>query len=97
VSPAPNRRDEEVRRMLDGPHPMVPADLVPRAAARGRRTVRRRRVARCVLWALLLAAVVAGLVLAAVFWPDAQDPAGNPGGTWWAPAAQADAHPPHIR
>jgi hypothetical protein len=54
-------------------------------------------VARCVLWALLLAAVVAGLVLAAVFWPDGQDPADNPGGTWWAPAAQADAHPPHIR
>lgn len=83
--------------MLDGPHPMVPVDLVARATVRGRRTVRRRRAARWALWALLLAAVVAGAVLAAVLWPDGQDPADNPGGTWWAPAAQAEAPVPHIR
>ena len=64
--------------MLDGPHPVVPVDLVPRAAARGRRAVRRRRVARYALWALLLAAAVAGLVLAAVFWPDRERPATTP-------------------
>lgn len=83
--------------MLDGPHPMVPPDLVPRATARGRRTAHRRRVARYALWALLLAAAVAGIVLAALLWPAGEDPADNPGGTWWAPATRSEAHVPHIR
>lgn len=76
--------------MLDGPHPMVPADLVPRATARGRRSVRRRRVARRALWVLLLAAVVAGIVLAVLLWPRSSDPAQDSDtGTWWAPAAMS--------
>jgi hypothetical protein len=86
VSALPNRRDDEVRRLLDTPHPAVPVDLVFRAIIRGRRTLRRRRVAHTVLLALLAAAVVAGIVLSVLFWP--QDPATHvpTEGSWWSPA-----------
>jgi hypothetical protein len=83
---APNRRDDEVRQLLDTPHPAVPAGLVAQAATRGRRTVRRRRFVRHVLWVLLAAAVLAGTVLAVLTWPDHHDPADGTGdGTWWSP------------
>ncbi|UWE12550.1 hypothetical protein [Actinacidiphila bryophytorum] len=96
---APNRRDDEVRQLLDTPHPVVPAGLVASAAARGRRTVRRRRLARQVLWVLLVAAVVAGIVLAVVTWPDRQDPAGGDtgDGTWWSPVGMAPISAPFLR
>jgi hypothetical protein len=95
---APNRRDDEVRQLLDTPHPAVPADLVARATVRGRRTVRRRRVRRQVLWVLLVAAVVAGIVLAVLAWPEHHDPAGDTGdGTWWSPVSLGRLPAPLLR
>jgi hypothetical protein len=87
VTRLPNRRDDEVRRLLDTPHPVVPADLPARAVLRGRRIVHRRRVVHAALWALLVAAVVTGIVLAVLLWPDA-DAGSVPGdGSWWSPGA----------
>ncbi|MFF4156451.1 hypothetical protein [Streptomyces sp. NPDC001678] len=60
-----DRREAEVRRLLDGPRPAVPTELVARAAARGARIVRRRRVVRAVGWVLLLLTLVAFGVWAA--------------------------------
>lgn len=51
------RREDEVRRMLEGPHPQVPADLAASAAERGARLLRRRRALRR-LWVLTLVAAV---------------------------------------
>ncbi len=78
----PNRRDAEVRRLLDTRHPMVPLDLTARAMARGRRIVRRRRAVHAVLWTLLFAAAVTGIVLAVLAWPDRPAPAPHDG-PWW--------------
>lgn len=75
-----DRREAEVRRLLDGPRPAVPAEVVARAAARGARLVRRRRVARRVGWVLLLLAVVAFGVWAAMAEP-------------WHPPASGTAPP----
>ncbi|MFE6663292.1 hypothetical protein ACFVFH_06955 [Streptomyces sp. NPDC057697] len=52
-------REDEVRRMLDGPHPQVPADLVRRAAERGGRALRRRLFARRLMLLVACVAVVA--------------------------------------
>ncbi|MCM2421285.1 hypothetical protein C8250_026735 [Streptomyces sp. So13.3] len=68
----PDRKEEEVRRVLDTPHPYVPADLAERAAERGRRILRRRRVVHQLLWLLLVAAIVTGVVFAVLEWPDPQ-------------------------
>ncbi|MFF9506327.1 hypothetical protein ACF1BU_02825 [Streptomyces sp. NPDC014724] len=57
-------REDEVRRMLDGPHPQVPADLARRAAERGGRVLRRRRLARRLALLIAFAAVVAFTVWA---------------------------------
>jgi len=86
VSPLPNRRDDEVRRLLDTPHPVVPIDLTSRAAVRGRGILRRRRAFHTALWALLLAAAIAGIVLAVLFWPDHPSPTTPGDNTWWPPA-----------
>lgn len=94
---APNRRDDEVRQLLDTPHPVVPAGLVAGATARGRRTLRRRRLVRHVLWVLLAAAVVAGIVLAVLTWPEDHDPAGPAGdGTWWSPVGMGRISAPFV-
>jgi hypothetical protein len=86
VNALPNRRDDEVRRLLDTPHPAVPIDLVFRAIIRGRRTLRRRRITHAVLLVLLGAAVLTGIVLSVLFWP--HDPATHvpTEGSWWSPA-----------
>lgn len=84
MSRLPNRRDDEVRRLLDTPHPVVPLDLTARAAARGRRIVRRRRIVRLTLWVLLFAALVAGLVVAVLAWPDHAATTTPPDGSWWS-------------
>ncbi|MET9535842.1 hypothetical protein ABZY02_35710 [Streptomyces sp. NPDC006649] len=58
----PDRKEEMVRRMLEGPHPPVPAGLALRAAERGTRIRRRRTAGRRVAW-LLLAAALTGFVV----------------------------------
>ncbi|MBM9619696.1 hypothetical protein [Streptomyces zhihengii] len=53
------RKESEVRRMMQTPAPGVPADLGVRAAARGGRLLRRHRALRRTGWALLVAALLA--------------------------------------
>jgi hypothetical protein len=51
-----------------------------------------------VLWVLLVAAVVAGIVLAVLTWPEHQDPAGDTGdGTWWSPVSLGRLPAPLLR
>ncbi|MFF8842630.1 hypothetical protein ACF08N_07820 [Streptomyces sp. NPDC015127] len=64
-----DRKESEVRRMMEGPQPAVPADLGVRAAARGGRLLRRRRVLRRVAWLVLVAAALAFAVWATVYQP----------------------------
>ncbi len=63
----PDRKETEIRRMLDASHAPAPADLAERAMVRGRRLLHRRRVRNTVLWLLLIGAVVAAAVVAAVY------------------------------
>ncbi|WP_406454129.1 hypothetical protein OG782_23865 [Streptomyces sp. NBC_00876] len=63
------RKVDEVRRMLEGPHPQVPAELAARAAERGGRLLRRRRILRRVWLLTAAAAVVAFTVWAVVVQP----------------------------
>ncbi|MEU5218767.1 hypothetical protein AB0G79_21570 [Streptomyces sp. NPDC020807] len=62
-------KEAAVRRLLDTPHPPVPADLSVRALARGARLARRDRAVRRVLWALFVLAAVAFVVWASVARP----------------------------
>nr|WP_138901783.1 hypothetical protein [Streptomyces albidochromogenes] len=55
--------------MLETPHPPVPADLGTRAAERGARLLRRRVLARRLLWLLLALVAVAFAVWAALEQP----------------------------
>lgn len=64
-----DRKEDEVRRMLDLRHPPLPPGLAARAAARGGRALRRRRAVRAVGWALLAAGTVAFCVWAALVEP----------------------------
>ncbi|GGN41271.1 hypothetical protein GCM10012285_20310 [Streptomyces kronopolitis] len=59
----PDRKQDEVRRMLAGPYPRVPPDLAARAAERGRRLLARRTLLRRLGWLLALCALVALFVL----------------------------------
>ena len=90
MSSLPNRRDDEVRRLLDTPHPAVPIDLAYRAILRGRRMLRRRRILHTVALTLLAAAVLAGIVLAAVFWPHGSTDPVPIDGSWWSPMGPGD-------
>ncbi|WP_328670098.1 hypothetical protein OG905_15675 [Streptomyces sp. NBC_00322] len=74
------RKETEVRRMLETPHPQVPADLAARAAEHGTRLLRRHRALRRALWLLLVAAAIAFALWAMVAQP-------------WA-AAPSDTTPP---
>ncbi|MFJ9884877.1 hypothetical protein ACIQRW_03340 [Streptomyces sp. NPDC091287] len=68
-------REEQVRRMLDGPHPALPPGLAARAVLRGGRRLRlRRAVRRTGLW-LLAVAFAAFLVWAGVEQPWETEPA----------------------
>ncbi|MEU6120067.1 hypothetical protein ABZ840_36690 [Streptomyces sp. NPDC047117] len=60
----PDRKEAEVRRMLDGPHPLVPPGLGLRAAVRGRRLLLWRRRLGLAGWLLLFLAAVAFTVWA---------------------------------
>ncbi len=62
-------KEAAVRRMLDTPHPPVPADLAVRAAASGARRARLERVARRLLWGLFVVAAVAFAVWASAARP----------------------------
>ncbi|MFB7214384.1 hypothetical protein [Streptomyces sp. NPDC056255] len=62
-------REDEVRRMLDGPHPQVPADLARRASQRGGRMLRRRLFVRRLMLVLACVAVVAFTVWAMAVHP----------------------------
>ncbi|MEV8536674.1 hypothetical protein [Streptomyces sp. NPDC051211] len=80
MSAAPDRKELDVRRMLDGPHPAVPPDLASSAATRGARLLRRRRVWRRLGWWLLVTAAVAFTVWAVLTEP-------------WVPPSQQIAPP----
>ncbi|MCX4691353.1 hypothetical protein [Streptomyces sp. NBC_01408] len=62
-------KEAQIRRLLDGPQPVVPADLAAGAAARGDRLLRRRRALRRLGWAVLFAAAVAFAVWASLTQP----------------------------
>jgi ferric-dicitrate binding protein FerR (iron transport regulator) len=61
-----DRKEQRVRELLAGPHPTVPPQLAERAAARGRRQLRRRLVLKVAVWVLLLATLVGLAVWAGV-------------------------------
>lgn len=63
------RKEDEVRRMLESPRPQVPAELAARAAERGGRLLRRRRVLRRLGLFALIAVVTAFTVWAVVAQP----------------------------
>lgn len=65
----PDRRETEVRRMLDARHAPVPADLATRATARGSRLLRRRHGVHVTLWALAVVVAVLFAVWAATAQP----------------------------
>lgn len=58
----PDRKENEVRRMLEGAHAAVPVDLAARATERGVRLLRRRHGVHAALWTL---AVIAAVLFAA--------------------------------
>jgi ferric-dicitrate binding protein FerR (iron transport regulator) len=58
----PDRKENEVRHMLEGPHAPLPADLAARATERGMRLLRRRHGITAVLWTV---AVIAAVLFAA--------------------------------
>ncbi|MDQ0941134.1 hypothetical protein [Streptomyces sp. V1I1] len=64
-----DRKEDEVRRMLETRHPAVPADLAARAAEHGTRLLRRHRAVRRAAWLLLMAAAIAFAVWAATTEP----------------------------
>ncbi|MEU3789509.1 hypothetical protein AB0F07_06860 [Streptomyces fructofermentans] len=69
-----NRREAEVRRLLEEPQPPVPPDLYAEAVRRGGRMLRRRRAARRLMWFLVVAALVAFAVWASVAQPWVEPP-----------------------
>ncbi|MFJ4902495.1 MULTISPECIES: hypothetical protein [unclassified Streptomyces] len=78
------RKEDEVRRMLEGPHPPVPADLAERAAELGGRVLRRRRALRLLGLLVLIAAVAVFAVWAVTVQPWQAPPAETtpPLGDW---------------
>ncbi|MEU6401560.1 hypothetical protein [Streptomyces sp. NPDC046985] len=76
-------REAAVRRVLDQTPPQVPPELHAAAVRRGDRVLRRRRLARRVLWLLVCAAAVAFTVWALTARPwAAPPPATPPVGDW---------------
>ncbi|MBT2480393.1 hypothetical protein [Streptomyces sp. ISL-94] len=76
MSSFPDRKEAQVRRLLEGPYPAVPAGLAAGAAARGDRLLRRRRVLRRFGWAVLFAAAAAFTVWASLTHPWTTPPSG---------------------
>ncbi|MFD3871116.1 hypothetical protein [Streptomyces sp. NPDC058623] len=71
-----DRKEEQVRKLMEGPHPVVPAALVVDAATHGRRLLRRRRALRRLGWTVLFAAAVAFTVWASLTRPWVTPPSG---------------------
>ncbi|WP_326720968.1 hypothetical protein OHT59_17290 [Streptomyces sp. NBC_00243] len=67
-------REAAVRRMLERTPPPVPPDLYADVVRRGSRILRRRTVARRLMWLLLLAAAVAFAVWAITAQPWVEPP-----------------------
>ncbi|MEV5430026.1 hypothetical protein [Streptomyces sp. NPDC052701] len=77
------RPEAAVRRMLERTPPPVPPGLYADAVRRGRRLLRRRTLARRLVWALALAAAVAFAVWALTARPWAQPPGTAPPPAGW--------------
>ena len=67
-------REATVRRLLERTPPHVPPDLYPEALRRGGRMLRRRTVARRLMWLVLIAAAVAFAVWAVYTRPWVEPP-----------------------
>ncbi|MFB6823404.1 hypothetical protein ACFCXA_17665 [Streptomyces virginiae] len=76
MSGIPDRKEAQVRQLLQGPYPPVPTGLAAGAAARGDRLLRRRRAVRRLGWAVLFAAAVAFVVWASLTHPWTAPPTG---------------------
>ncbi|MGW7313232.1 hypothetical protein [Streptomyces sp. NPDC054854] len=72
----PDRKEDQVRKLMEGPHPAVPAGLAAAAATHGRRLLRRRRALRRLGWSVLFAAAVAFTVWASLTRPWVIPPSG---------------------
>ncbi|MFE2874826.1 hypothetical protein ACFXG6_24415 [Streptomyces roseus] len=73
---AHDRKEDQVRRLLEGPRPVVPAGLAANAAARGDQLLRRRRALRRAGWTLLALAAAAFAVWASLTRPWEVPPSG---------------------
>ncbi|MFF7891023.1 hypothetical protein ACFZDI_03625 [Streptomyces sp. NPDC007907] len=69
-----NDRDAAVRRLLQGPARLVPPEIHTEAVRRGGRMLRRRTLARRIMWLLLCAAAVAFTVWALTARPWVEPP-----------------------
>ncbi|MFE5374468.1 hypothetical protein [Streptomyces mirabilis] len=67
-------REANVRRLLEQGQPTVPPDLYADVVRRGSRMLRRRTLARRVMWLLLFAAAVAFVVWASMARPWVEPP-----------------------
>ncbi|MFF7885688.1 hypothetical protein ACFZDJ_14870 [Streptomyces sp. NPDC007896] len=67
-------REANVRRLLEQKQPPVPPDLYADVVRRGSRMLRRRTLARRVMWLLLFAAAVAFVVWASMVRPWVEPP-----------------------
>ncbi|MEV0258802.1 hypothetical protein AB0H82_31645 [Streptomyces sp. NPDC050732] len=68
------RKEQAIRRLLEGTAPAVPPELHDDAVRRGGRALRRRRAARRLFWTLLFAAAVAFVVWASLARPWVEPP-----------------------
>ncbi|QKW08830.1 hypothetical protein HUT18_23075 [Streptomyces sp. NA04227] len=71
---AADRRAETVRRLLEGVAVALPPDAHAHAVHRGERLLRRRTLARRILWLVLLAAALAFTVWACTVHPWVEPP-----------------------
>ncbi|MYY82425.1 MULTISPECIES: hypothetical protein [unclassified Streptomyces] len=68
------RKEEAIRRILEGATPAVPPELLDDAVRRGSRALRRRTAVRRAFWTLLFVAAVVFVVWASVARPWVEPP-----------------------